>query len=181
MDREDKPSELAEAALAHGGQIGLRHHRNAPAVGGDLQQGGEIRIPAPYPQDALPAAAVERLHHSIAPLRVDEGAQLGNGGGHQGRRHQVGKAQREQLLVRRPQPPRMVDQQWPGSQLDELRCAKEFDVHGRILAQEQHVQLGERRVELAHDPEVGAGLSLDLDGAHARARLAVREVQPLLS
>src|SRR5207248_1777120 len=84
---------------------------------------------------------------------------------------QIGKAQREELLVRRAQPGRVVDPERPGRELEELRGAKELDVDGRVLAQEDDVQVGKRRVGVGHHPEVAVRLPLQRDGAHPRAHV----------
>ncbi|SOR31837.1 protein of unknown function [Methylorubrum extorquens] len=155
-------------------QEALHHPLLAEGGGEQVEHRAEVRILLRDPEHRRAAMPVQRLHCHRAVL-LAERLDLGAVARDQGRRHQFGEVEDEQLLRRVPDLGRIVDHQSaPGDLFQHVGGRDVGHVEGRILAHQHHVDFGE--VDALRGPE-GRVRALDILHRH---RLSVGRDQPAL-
>ena len=138
VDQDD-----ALVAVLHGREEGLHHPLLAEGHGEHVVERAEIEIVARHAEHRAAAMAVERLHHDVAVLGAER-LDLGEVARDQRRRHQVGKFGDEHLLGRVAHARRIVHHEGLRVHaLEQMRGGDVGEVERRVLAQQDHVELGQ--------------------------------------
>ena len=160
----DRAGELAVhqqdalVALLHRGQEFLHHPLLAEGDSEHVVERAEIEIVARDAEHRAAAMAVKRLHHDVAVLGAER-LDLGEVAGNQRRRHQVGKFGDQHLFRRVAHMRRVVDHQRLGvDALEQMGGGHISEVEGRVLAQQDHVELGQLHAPRLIEREMVAGL-----------------------
>ena len=135
------PVEQQDALVspAHVGQVTLDHDAARPEGRRLLEDREEIAIVLARVEDALPAPSVEGLHDHLTTEFLHEGQQPRDLVADQRVGHQFGKAAGIELLVRRQDPRRAIQDQGCPAQPQDLSGCDVGGIHRGIGALEHHI------------------------------------------
>ena len=147
----------AFVALGGLGKVALGHRPVAAGRGRGVEDRREVGIPALGFENPEPAEAVDRFDDGRAALLVDKGAQSGAISRHERRRDEVGEVEDGEVLVELAEAAGIVyEKSFAARPLEEPGGVEIEDVDGRILADEDRVEGGERsRLSLAESKGIG--------------------------